>query len=105
MRLSNRAILQEEKDAVRPLDRAEAKVVRRWSVVWSGDGYDGPTGPWASEENAETAVDRWYQGGGWRKNWHRMRVAEIADRGHISQYADFVVIKACQLSLYWDHDQ
>jgi hypothetical protein len=82
-----------------------------WTVVWAGDSYDGPTGPWASEEDAEAAVDCWYPSGGWKKNPDRTRVvgpfvtAERANKADISEYADFVVIKAGPLSLYRDHDQ
>jgi membrane-bound lytic murein transglycosylase B len=85
--------------------------MEHWTVVWAGDGYDGPTGPWASEDDAEAAVGRWYQAGGWKKNPHRMRVvgpfvmAEIANKAEIYNYADFVVIKEGPVSLYRDHDQ
>ena len=86
-------------------------MIEHWTVVWAGDGYNGPTGPWASEEDAESAVDRWYQAGGWKKNPHSTRdvgpfvTAETANKADISKYADFVVIKAGPLSLYRDYDQ
>ena len=41
--ISDRAIAQEPKDAVRHLDRGGAEVMEHWTVVWAGDGYDGQT--------------------------------------------------------------